>query len=91
MDTKTLEYMGTRVDRARRLMKDIAALSTHINALETGNMEGVFFGSYHQGSVKLGKYYDSYLTVSVVPEIKAAAIKALTTHRDQLQKELEEI
>jgi len=92
MDEKTLEYMGERVDKARKLTKDIATLNSYISSLENGNAKGVcFVGNYQEGYVKLGNYDDSRLTIPVIPEIVPAAINALITYRDSLQAELDEL
>ncbi|MDD3021831.1 MAG: hypothetical protein PHX61_12760 [Alphaproteobacteria bacterium] len=92
MDEKTLEYMGARVDKARKLTKDIATLNSYISSLENDNTKGVcFVGNYQEGYVKLGDYYDSKLTIPVIPETITAAISALVVRRDTLQAELDAI
>jgi len=91
MGNKTLEYMGERVDKARKLVKDIATINGKIKNLSSDDIAGVGIFLRHGAGVYLGKYKDSPETEHILPEIKVAVINVLENHRDSLQRELDEL
>lgn len=91
MDIKTLEYMGERIDKARKLQSDIADINNKIRRLEVCPTIGIKLCNNKNDGVVMGSYFSDKVTNAIVPEIIAATINALATYRDQLQKELDEL
>jgi len=93
MDVKTLEYMGERVDKARKLTKDIDSINGKIkhlaNVADRITSISIAFGN--GGGAYLGKGKGADETESVLPIVRAAMVEILTTYRDQLQEELDEL
>ena len=84
MDNKTLEYMGERVDKARKLQEIITTINDDIKDLERVGYSTVRFESSTLRNV--------YIKNSeALRAIKNEAINALTVHRDSLQHELDEL
>ena len=83
MDIKTLEYMGTRVDKARNIKRAIVATEESIKRLET---EGL-----GRCSLDLNKGYMNIDISEITHAIKSAALIAFINRRDSLQKELDEL
>ena len=84
MDTKTLEYMGARVDKARELQKRIDDINNRMDKLENGELRSIAFGFRN-----ISDFFAD--TPKIIKEIKAAAINAYCNHRDSLQKEFDEL
>ena len=89
MDNKTLEYMGERVDKARKLTYKIAAINKKIKFLGESTVREVRVGSTSGGGIYLDKEHAS--TNTILPLVKDAIAEILTNYRDQLQKELDEL
>jgi len=90
MDNKTLEYMGERVDKARKLGKKIDGVNKQIESLNTGEPIGICFVNPYN-STQLGKYYNTTPSLAILSQIQNTAINTLTAYRDSLQHELDEL
>jgi len=84
MDNKTLEYMGERVDKARKLQERIKETQKRIDILLKDELSSVNF-SINNSSVFFIK------NKAQLNDIKAATINALENYRDSLQHELDEL
>ncbi len=90
MDEKTLEYMGERVDKARKLRHAISEVEGKIKYLKTKVIVNVRF-SIDDNYTIIGQNYMGLPDNSIVSHIKEVAIKALEAYRDSLQAELDAI
>lgn len=90
MDVKTLEYMGERVDKARKLRKAIDTIDERIKYLRTRSIGTVRF-SADDDYIIINQGFMGLPDNSVVSLIKETAITCLESHRDQLQRELDEL
>jgi hypothetical protein len=88
MDNKTLEYMGERVDKARKLAKNIATIDDYIKHLNVNTLNEVRL-SLRGGGIYLDKSHAE--TDAVLPLAKDAIAQILVARRDQLQRELDEL
>lgn len=82
MDTKTLEYMGARVDKARKLQEGIMNTNSKIQRLTEFAIRDIRIDCINSGYVNLS---------GSLPLLKEELIKILTAYRDQLQAELDEL
>lgn len=89
MDTKTLEYMGARVDKARKLQEKITEINKSLKMMANNDAHEMRLTLKNGGAVYFGKNYAG--TDVVLPEVKDAVVEILTAYRDQLQKELDEL
>lgn len=81
MDTKTLEYMGARVDKAREIQENIEQINYRINFLASGPISGL---TMHDQ-----RGHMSFIDGNA--EIQELLTQALNNRRDQLQAELDEL
>lgn len=89
MDIKTLEYMGERVDKARKLAKNIATIDDYIKHLNVNTLNEVRLSLRNGGGIYLDKSHAE--TDAVLPLAKDAIAQILVARRDQLQHELDEL
>ena len=91
MDAQTLEYMGKRVDEARKLTERIAKLKTLLAILDecTGFRLTLFYtnGTHHLVKGELGGKDDALLA----DEVTATASKRVSVTRDRLADELNQL
>lgn len=84
MDSKTLEHMWCRVDKARKIQETIKEINDQIENVSAGDMRSIVFQYMTSSSVILsGK--------AIIQDIVAASVNVLINFRDQLQKELDEL
>ena len=89
MDAQTLEYMGTRVDRARALTEKIQDMHEHIRHTQNSYIRNVGLRLTREGGS-----YSQYQLPSPICEsenVKEAILKVLIEARDALQAELDAI
>lgn len=91
MDEKTLEYMGQRVDRARKIKQTLIGVKRLQEVMETANHTGVRFDGGRGKDVSLGEYHGDPSTNVAVSECQKAAINALVGLKNDLEKELDEL
>ncbi len=91
MDVKTLEYMGERVDKARRLQKAIKEVEWKIGSLKATAVPYIQFDNPKGGYIHIGQKYMDLPDNSIVSRIKETTISLLEAYRDSLQKELDEL
>jgi len=88
MDIKTLEYMGTRVDKARKLQDKIVAIDDRLAVFTNKNTREISLNIEGNGNYSLSNIVPiQWINFNILPAI----IDALTKRRDQLQKELDEL
>ena len=83
MDGKTLEYMGERVDKGRKIQESIKNLNKNKNLVEKEHFINVSFSGR----------YDVYFSNEheVFVEIQKAAIDIIENHVQKLETKFEEI
>ncbi|EPD52795.1 hypothetical protein HMPREF1210_01175 [Paenisporosarcina sp. HGH0030] len=84
MDGKTLEYMGERVDKGRKILSQIKVLEEKKLFLESKEIDSVRFDS---GSSATKMPYET----GVINELKEAAINILDNEIGLLKLKFEEI
>lgn len=93
MDSKTLEYMGERVDKARKLEKKISKINDRIDWLtkDDHTIRNISLADRQSRHISVGEYGDADEIPTLVPQITDAVIVILTEYRNSLQAEIDEL
>lgn len=93
MDIKTLEYMGERVDKARKIKNHINSINNRIEWLkkEDINITSISIKDKRGNTIGLGEYVNETEVPTVVQLIKESVLTILEEYCNSLQKELDEL